>query len=67
MRQSTRVTIKHIVVSSERSYEQVKASFEPQLGELWDTGELVQQLVAAKASWEQVTQGIEKAAWNKWL
>lgn len=60
MRESTRVTIEHIVASSDRSYEQVKASLEAQLGELGNTEDLVQQLLATKVSWEQVTQAIEK-------
>lgn len=60
MKHSTRITIEHIVVSSDRSYEQVKASLEAQLGVLENTDELTQQLGAAKASWDQVKQVIEK-------
>lgn len=60
MRQSTYVAVNHIVVSSDRLYEQVKASLEAQLDVLGNTDELVQQLGAAKATWDQVKQAIEK-------
>jgi len=60
MRQTTRVTIEHIVVASNRSYEQVKTSLEAQLGVLGNTDELVRQVSAAHAPWEQVKEAIEK-------
>lgn len=60
MRQTTRITIEHIVVSSNRSYDQVKASLEARLGVLGNTDELVRQVSEAHASWEQVTQAIEQ-------
>lgn len=60
MRQGTRVTIEHIVVSSHRPYEQVKAALEAQLGVLKSAAEFVQQLGPARSSWEQVTQAMEK-------
>jgi hypothetical protein len=60
MRQTTRITIEHIVVSSNRSYEQVKASLEARMGLLGNTDEFARQVAAAHASWEQVMQAIEK-------
>ena len=60
MRQTTRITIEHIVEASNRSYDQVKASLESGLGVLGNTDELVRQVSEAHASWEQITQAIEQ-------
>lgn len=60
MRQSTQIAVEHVVVSSNRSYEQVKASLESRTGALGNTDELAEQLGASKASWEQVKQAIEQ-------
>ena len=60
MRQTTRITIEHIVEASNRSYDQVKASLESRLGVLGNTDELVRQVSEAHASWEQITQAIEQ-------
>lgn len=60
MRHTTHITIEHVVVSSERSYEGVKASLEARMGLLGNTDEFVRQVAAAHASWEQITQAIEK-------
>ena len=53
MRHITHIIIDHVVVSSERSYEAVKASLEARMGLLGNTDEFVRQ-VAAHALWEQV-------------
>src|SRR6266496_3982603 len=46
MRQTTQITIEHIVVTSDRSYEQVIEALEAQLG--------------LRAAWEQVVQIVEQ-------
>jgi haloalkane dehalogenase len=60
MRQTISIPIEHIVVASNRSYDQVKESLEARLGVALNLEELVRQLAAVKASWEQTTQTIEK-------
>lgn len=60
MRQTTCITIEHVVVASNRSYDQVKTSLEARLGVLGNTDDLGRQLAAANASWEQVKQAIEQ-------
>ena len=60
MRQTTKNSVEHVVVTTSRSYEQVKASLEAQMNVLGNTDELMKQLVAAKASWAQVRETIEK-------
>lgn len=60
MRHTTHITIEHVVVSSQRSYEAVKASLEARMGLLGNTYELVRQVAAAHSSWGQVTPAIEK-------
>ena len=60
MRQTTFITVEHVVVGSNRSYEQVKASLESRLGVVGSMDEVAGQLAAVDASWEQVTQAIEK-------
>jgi len=60
MRQTISITIEHIVVASNRSYEQVKEALEARLGIAGNIDELGRQLAADNASWEQVTQAIEK-------
>ena len=60
MRQMTKNTVEHVVETTSRSYEQVKASLETQMNVLGNTDELMKQLVAAKASWDQVRETIEK-------
>ena len=60
MRQTISITIEHIVVTSNRSYEQVKESLEARLGVAGNIDELVRHLAAVNASWEQVAQAIEK-------
>ena len=59
MRQMTKNTVEHVVVITRPSYEQVKASLEAQMNVLGNTDELMTQLVAAKASWDQVRETIE--------
>jgi uncharacterized protein (DUF302 family) len=60
MRRTTSITIEHIVVASGRSYEEVKAALESQLGVLGNLDETVKQMAVGKPSWEQVSQAIEK-------
>jgi hypothetical protein len=59
-RPTTQITIDHVVVTSARLYEQVKASLEARMRMLGNTDELVRQLMAAKPSWEEVRQTIER-------
>jgi uncharacterized protein (DUF302 family) len=58
MRHTTQVAIEHVVVSSNRSYEQVKASPEARMGFLGNTD--VRQVAGLQPSWEQIIQAIEK-------
>jgi uncharacterized protein (DUF302 family) len=60
LRQTRPIAIEHVVVASNRPYEQVKASLESQLGVLGNIDETVKQLAAANPSWEQVTQAIDE-------
>ena len=60
MRQTTQITIEHIVVASDRSYEQVIEALEAQLGLRADWDKIARELITTNASWEQVTQAIEK-------
>ena len=58
MRHITQVTIEHMVVTSDRSYEQVIKALDAQLGQKadWDA---LQREIRTNASWEQATQIIE--------
>jgi uncharacterized protein (DUF302 family) len=58
MRQTTRLTIEHIVVTSNRSYEQAIAALEAQLGQRADWEEL-QQTLTTYGTFEQALQLIE--------
>jgi uncharacterized protein (DUF302 family) len=60
MKHTNHFTIEHIVVSSKRPYDQVKASLEARMGVLGNTDELVRQVSEAHASWEQIAQAIEE-------
>ena len=60
MKRTTHISIEHVVVSSGRSYERVKASLEGRMGLPGNTDEFVRQVASAHTSWEQVTQAIEK-------
>jgi len=58
MRQTTQVIIEHVVVTSDRSYEQVIEALEAQLGQRANWDEL-QQVAAANGTFEQAIQLIE--------
>jgi uncharacterized protein (DUF302 family) len=58
MRQTTQLTIEHIVVTSERSYEHVIAALEAQLGQRADWNAL--QQAVDNGTFEQATQLIEQ-------
>lgn len=60
IRQTTQIAIEHIVASSKRSYDQVKATLEARMGFLGNTDELIRQVAGLQTSWEQITQMIEK-------
>jgi uncharacterized protein (DUF302 family) len=60
MQKATAVTITHVVATSQRPYEQVKASLEVQMPELVIDPESIKQSVAANASWDQIRQAIEQ-------
>ena len=60
MRQTTRITIEHIVVASDRSYEQVIEALEAQLGPRADWERIARALITTNASWEQAVQIVEQ-------
>ena len=60
MRRTTSINVEHIVVTSSRPYDEVKASLESQLGIIGNTDELTQRWSMARASWEQIKQAIEQ-------
>lgn len=59
MKQTTQITVEHIVVTSDNSYEHVIEALEAQLGQRadWDA---LQQVITTNASWEQAIQLIEE-------
>jgi uncharacterized protein (DUF302 family) len=59
MRQTTPITIEHVVVASKQPYEQVINALEARLGPPQDWAAIWQQAVAAHVSWEQFTQAVE--------
>ena len=59
MRHTTRITIEHVVVASNQPYEKVLDALDARLGSVENWGAIGQQLAAAHASWEQVTQEVE--------
>ena len=58
MKEVTRRVIEHIVLTSEQPYGDVKAALESRMSVLGNTDELVRQFISAKASWDQIKQGI---------
>ena len=60
MRQTTQITIEHIVVASDRSYEQVIEALEAQLGLRADWEKIARALITPNASWEQAVQIVEQ-------
>ena len=60
MKQTTQITIEHIVVASDRSYEQVIEALEAQLGLPADWAKIAQELKTTNASWEQAVQIVEQ-------
>jgi uncharacterized protein (DUF302 family) len=60
MRQTTQITIEHIVVVSDRSYERVIEALEAQLGPGADWEKIARALGVSNASWEQAVQIIEQ-------
>ena len=60
MRQTTQITIEHIVVASDRSYEQVIDALEAQLGLRADWDKIARELITTNASWEQAIQIVEQ-------
>ena len=58
MRQTTSITIEHVVVASEQPYEQVIDALEARLGTPQDWAAIGQQATATHASWEQFTQAV---------
>jgi choline dehydrogenase len=59
-KQTTTIPIEHVVVTSNRSFEQVKESLEKKMNVVGDIDELITQLKTANVSWEQSKQAIEK-------
>jgi uncharacterized protein (DUF302 family) len=60
MKQTTTISVEHVVVSSTRAYEQVIASLDARLGDLENPDELVREWTLACASWADIKQAIEK-------
>ena len=60
MRQTTQITIEHIVVASDQSYEQVIEALEAQLGLSADWEKLQRELKTTNLSWEQAVQIVEQ-------
>ena len=60
MRQTTRITIEHIVITSDRSYERVSEALEAQLGPRADWENSARALITTNASWEQAVQLVEQ-------
>ncbi len=60
MRQVTERTIEHVVVTSGRSFDQVKAALEAQLSTWGNADELVRQFTQANATWDQIKHAIEE-------
>ena len=60
MRQTTQITIEHIVVVSDRSYERVIEALEAQLGPRADWEKIARALGMSNASWEQAVQIVEQ-------
>ncbi len=56
MRQTTQITIEHIVVASDRSYEQVIEALKAQPGLRADWENIARALITPNASWEQAVQ-----------
>jgi uncharacterized protein (DUF302 family) len=60
VRHTTYITIEHIVVASDRSYERVIEALEARLGLRADWGEITRELITTNASWEQAIQIVEQ-------
>ena len=60
MRQTTQITIEHMVVTSDRTYEQVIEALEAQLGLRADWENIARALLTAHADWEQAVQIVEQ-------
>jgi hypothetical protein len=60
MRQATQITIEHIVLASDRSYEQVIEALEAQLGLREDWDKIARALITTNPSWEQAVQIVEQ-------
>ncbi len=60
MRQTTQITIEHIVVVSDRSYERVIEALEAQLGPRADWEKIARALNTPTTSWEEAHQIIEQ-------
>jgi len=57
---TTHITIEHIVVAADRSYEQVIQELEAQLGPQPDLDKIQQEVRTTNPSWEQVVQSLEQ-------
>jgi uncharacterized protein (DUF302 family) len=56
---TTRISVEHVVVASDRSHQQVIDALEARLGPMVDWNAILQQLIDTHASWEQLTQECE--------
>jgi hypothetical protein len=60
MIQTSQVTVEHVVVQSNRLYDEVKAASEERMGVLENTDEPGRQLASMNPPWDQVTKVIEE-------
>jgi uncharacterized protein (DUF302 family) len=60
MKQTTSFAVDHVVVQSNRSYEEVKATLEVRMGTLSDTDTLARELSAMHAPWDKIVAAIEQ-------
>ncbi|HET8852419.1 MAG TPA: DUF302 domain-containing protein, partial [Ktedonobacteraceae bacterium] len=60
MRQTTQITIEHMVVTSNHSYEHVIAALEALLGQRADWENMPRELIMTHATFEQAVQLVEQ-------
>lgn len=56
----SRVMVEHVVVTSNKSYEQVKSALEEKMNNVWNVDELISQLQKSNVSWKQSKKAIQK-------
>lgn len=59
-KQISEITIEHVVITSEKSFEKLTTALEERLGNAENMDKILGQLKESQASWQQTTQIIEK-------